>query len=274
MKVGTVAEIWRYPVKSMGGERLDSTSITAEGVEADRRFALRDVETGKIVSAKRPARWGQLLDFDAVIRDGTVELTSPSGESITLDDPDAVAWLSKAVGREVELAAGSPAGELYGSEWPEIDGLVLAGDIDLPVAMSTESPSFVDLATLHVLTTSSLRALDEWVGESVSDVRRFRPSILIDTGEAAGLPEEDWQGSVVRIGDDLEIKIGDRTPRCVMPTIGQRELDRRPDVLQQIAANNRHDMGGFGDFACLGMYADVETEGRINVGDSVDLLTP
>lgn len=271
MTVGTVAEVWRHPVKSMAGERLDEVDVTADGIEGDRRWALRDVDTGKIVSAKRPARWGKLLDFEARTVDGSVEITTPDGERVGIAEPGAATVLSEALGHAVEVVSGAPEGELYASEWPEIDGLVLSGEIDFPIAMDTDAPSFVDLATLHLLTTSSLAALDDWVGESVADVRRFRPSFVIDTGGEAGVVEEDWSGSVLRIGRSLEVRVGDPTPRCVMTTIGQADLERRNDVLQAIAANNRHDVGGFGDFACLGVYAEVVTPGPVSVGDEVHL---
>ena len=87
MLVGTVAEIWRYPVKSMAGERVATSAITAAGVDGDRRSALRDVETGKIISAKRPARWGQLLDYAATVEGSGVEVTTPHGERIKLMRP-------------------------------------------------------------------------------------------------------------------------------------------------------------------------------------------
>lgn len=267
MQIGTLAQIWRYPVKSMGGERVSTSSLAAEGIDHDRRWALRDVETGKIISAKRPARWGHLLEFDAAISGDTVEVSTPHGERIRLDDPAASSLLSDAVGRRIELVSGEPIDEVYASEWPEIDGLVLSGEIDFPVAMDTDSPSFVDLATLHVLTTSALRAIDGWVGEAVADVRRFRPSLLIET-EDDGVIEEGWNGGTLTIGD-VEISIGDPTPRCVMTTVAQQGLERRPDILQQLAQHNRHDVGGFGDFACLGVYAEITTPGTVTEGDPV-----
>jgi uncharacterized protein len=59
--VGSVVALWRYPVKSMAGERLEVATIDADGIDGDRRSAVRDIETGKIASAKRPTRWGRLL---------------------------------------------------------------------------------------------------------------------------------------------------------------------------------------------------------------------
>ena len=269
MLVGTVAEIWRYPVKSMAGERVTASKVTATGIEGDRRWALRDVETGKIISAKRPARWGQLLEYAAMFDDRGLEVTTPHGERIRLDDPAAASLLSDALGLAVEVVSEAPVDDVYASEWPEIEGLVLAGDMDFPVAMDTDSPSFVDLATLHLLTTAALRALDGWVGEPVSDVRRFRPSLLIDA-EGERIVEEGWTGGTLSIGD-VEISVGDPAPRCVMTTVAQGDLGRRVDVLEVLAEHNRHDVGGFGDFACLGVYAEVKTPGTVSEGDQVHL---
>ena len=64
-KVGTIASLHRYPVKSMLGEELNSTRVGLKGFQGDRVFALADVETGKIASAKNPSKWPTLFKFRA-----------------------------------------------------------------------------------------------------------------------------------------------------------------------------------------------------------------
>src|SRR5262245_34568433 len=109
---GRVVAIMRYPVKSMLGEELNATDVTDRGLLGDRAYALVDVETGKVASAKNPRRWPTLFDFRAAYieppRDAgalpPVRITFPDGESLTTDQPDAEARLSARVGRPVRLA--------------------------------------------------------------------------------------------------------------------------------------------------------------------------
>ena len=62
---GSVVSLWRYPVKSMMGEELNASEVTERGLVGDRQFALRDRETGKVVGAKNPRKWGNFFDFRA-----------------------------------------------------------------------------------------------------------------------------------------------------------------------------------------------------------------
>ena len=92
----SVVALWRYPVKSMQGEELNATGVTARGVVGDRQFALRDRETGKIVGAKNPRKWPNFFDFRAGYveppqsggRSPLVRITLPDGSTTTTDRSD------------------------------------------------------------------------------------------------------------------------------------------------------------------------------------------
>src|SRR5579884_3824032 len=92
---GSVAALWRYPVKSMRGEELDSSEVTERGLLGDRAYALVDVETGKVVSAKNPRKWPNMLDFRGAFveppsRSGpmpSARITTPDGAAVRTDDP-------------------------------------------------------------------------------------------------------------------------------------------------------------------------------------------
>jgi hypothetical protein len=111
-RVGVIRALWRYPVKSMRGEELDTVEVGAVGFIGDRAYALRDRQTGKIASAKHPKLWPNLL----TCRAGFVGATRPDerlppvrielgdGEAVLSDAPDGDAVLSRFFGREVELA--------------------------------------------------------------------------------------------------------------------------------------------------------------------------
>ncbi len=275
-QVGTVAALNRYPVKSMQGDALDEVAVDANGVVGDRTWALRDTETGKLASAKRPRLWRTLLDCGASGTGDDVVVTLPDGTRLGIADPALSVALEALLGRSVTIeAASGPQQGVYESDWPEIEGLSLAGEIDLPTNLTGEGTSFIDLGILHVLTTTSMDSLAAADDALEVDARRFRPSILIQTPDLEGFPEnDDWTGRVLRIGtgeDAVEIDVGDPTPRCVMTTLAQPDLGRQPEVLRSIAAINKRS-NDLGTFACLGSYATVARPGVIRTGDAVELL--
>src|SRR5438046_2849325 len=99
--VGTVRELWRYPVKSMLGERVRELEITLRGTAGDRAWALRDLKTGYIVTAKRFAR---MLEFSAAYEDDpepdkprAIRIETPGGTAIHADDPGASEVISEAL---------------------------------------------------------------------------------------------------------------------------------------------------------------------------------
>jgi len=122
---------------------------------------------------------------------------------------------------------------------------------------------------MMVLTTASLAAMAAHYPDGDWSVARFRPSLFLDV-EGAAFVEDDWIGRHLVIGD-LVLAVTAASPRCVMTTLAQPGLPRDRGILQTVARHHKRDFSGFGDFACLGAYADVVTPGRIAVGDRVTL---
>lgn len=276
MTVGTVASIHRFPVKSMQGESLPEVEVVADGMVGDRTWALRDIETGRLASAKRPRPWAALLDCRATGAGDDVVISLPTGEDFHVRDPGLPVALEAVLGRTVALEASERAQQgTYDSEWPEIEGVDLAGDLELPTNLTGEGTSFIDLGILHVLTTTSLASLAEADPELDLDIRRFRPSLVLETPGLAGFPEnDDWAGATVRFGtgdDGVEIEIGAPTPRCIMPTVAQGGLPRQIGILQTLARINRRS-SDLGSFACLGAYATVARPGVVRAGDEITVL--
>jgi uncharacterized protein len=274
--VGSIAEIWRFPVKSMAGTSIDRVDLTSLGIAGDRRLAVRDLETGKVISAKQPRLGRALLDCSADLRHGGVVIKIGRREfTVAHGRPhgDVDAALSTLLDRQVRLDQPSLTDpDMYESEWPEVEGLALSNvTMDFPVAMSTEKGTFADLAALHIVTTSSLRHLAALAPDSVIDVLRFRPSIVIDTGDATGFVENAWAGRRAMLGG-ATLTFTTATPRCIMSTIDQGDLPRDPKVLQTLAAHNRQELFGAGNFACLGLYAEVSSPGEILTTDPLTLL--
>src|SRR5687767_4884243 len=112
-----LTELWRYPVKSMTGERVGESDVTERGVHGDRTCAIVDADTGKIASAKRPKLWGDLLSFSARLRGDVVEITFPDGRTATAADATIDADLGAALGREVRLSAKAERGARLDEVW-------------------------------------------------------------------------------------------------------------------------------------------------------------
>lgn len=269
--IGSVASLHRFPVKSMQGESVAEVEVDADGIVGDRTWALRDDETKKLVSAKRPRLWRAALDCQATGTGSDVVVALPSGDRHAIGDPALAEALAELFGRAVTVEeAVEPQQGVYESDWPEIEGITLAGEIDLPTNLTGEGRSFVDVGVLHLLTTASIATLAAERGDTAADLRRFRPGIVIDTPDLSGFPEDGWIGDRLRIGS-VEITVGEPTPRCVMTTVEQGSLPADRSVLTTLAEHHRVETP-LGTFACLGSYASVVTPGRIEVGDPVEVI--
>ena len=172
----------RYPVKSMAGERLESAQIGPGGLDADRQWALRDIATGNLVSAKRPARWGRLLECRSWYEAGQPMVELPMGDRYEVGSDEASSALSDLLGRAVEFERFErPAQGQYEADWPDVEGLVWAGQTkggyDVNIA-GAQSVGFVDVFPLHLVTTVSMAALGEASPDLMVDARRFRPTMV------------------------------------------------------------------------------------------------
>ncbi|MEQ8839478.1 MAG: MOSC domain-containing protein [Acidimicrobiales bacterium] len=275
-----VAELRRFPVKSFQTAPVPWVDLGGGGIVGDRVLGLREVGTDRVLSAKAPRIGETLLGFSAEF-DTDPEPGQPlpgvsleiDGETISSTDPAAVAAAaSLALGLDVELVTAGATPMTYASEWPDIgEGFALSGiELDLPAAMA-ERGSFADLEPLHVLTTASIAHIQMQLPDSIVNADRFRPSLLIDAGDAEGMIENDWEGRTATVGD-ATIRFGSTAPRCVMTTRAQLGMPRDKAVLQTIAATNKRPFGGFGDFPSLGIYAEVVEPGRVETGDPITFL--
>lgn len=289
--VGAISELWRFPVKSMQGERTTSLAIDEAGVVGDRAFAIVDTATGKVASAKHIASWPGLLDCRAESvepADGgapTVQMRLPNGRAVTSDREDVDAVLSSFFGRDVTLARAAPEDFTVDQYHPDLDGLDPEGHRDVVVetrlgaALFTQlglpspvaSGSFLDLFPVTVVTTSLLAALQELRPESRFDVRRFRMNLVVDT-EQPGPVENEWAGRQLHIGQDVRLRVAIPAMRCVMTTLAQDDLPQDREIMRTMVGHNRLPIPGAGLFPCAGVYATVESPGTVAAGDGVRLL--
>jgi hypothetical protein len=250
--VGVVGQLWRHPVKSMQGERLERAEVTAAGVTGDRAWAVVDPATGEGLSAKRERR---LLEAAARSEDASVVVSLPDGTEAEAGDPALDVAVSAWLDRALELRTADPAR-------PTTFGVHLAADDDASPVFEVPNPAgtFFDLAPLHLLSTASLAAMVPHHPEGRWEVARFRPTILVDVADA-GFVDDAWVGATLAIGP-LRARVEQATVRCSMPTRAQPGLPRDVEIARSLNAHHGGD---------LGVYAWVDAPGAIAVGDPVTL---
>jgi uncharacterized protein YcbX len=288
--VGAVTALWRFPVKSMGGEQLRDVEVTERGVLGDRAYALIDKDTGKVVSAKSVRFFPNLLDCKATFVEPPqtggdlppVQIQLPDSTTVRSDSGDVDRVLSAYFQRNVTLGQAAPDDFTIDQYHPDVEGADPGGNRDTVVAqklgaalfaeIGIESPvavgSFLDVFPLSVLTTSTLARLDEIRPQSRFDQRRFRMNVIIKP-ERPGFIENDWVGEALRFGNGVQINVALPDPRCVMTTIAQDGLPKDTDILRTLVGHNRIQVGELGQFPCAGVYGVVGAPGKLRVGERV-----
>ncbi len=243
-QVGAIASLWRYPVKSMLGEELETSEVTDRGLLGDRAYALLDVQTGKVASAKNPKKWAKLLDFHATFTKTpqdpelvpSVKVSLPNGDSITSDAPDISSILSTLLGREVQLLSAVPETASLDHYWPSVEGTAhqeAITQIVLPPG------TFFDACSVHAITTATLARLQELYPAGQFERCRFRPNLVIEpTSHTPGFLEENWVGGILAIGETVRLSIDTVCPRCVVTTLAQSGLPDDLNILRTTAKHN------------------------------------
>lgn len=233
-----VTEIWRFPVKSVGGEPLTSGELTELGIAGDRRWSIFDVATGNTLTARRSP---DLLCASARIADGELVVALPDGSEVGEgEDAKISAWL----GRDVELRAASEHNPDVGGTYECPIGVEPDADW---VSWQGPGGAFHD-STRSRVSLVSASTLGDW------DPRRFRTNIVTD-----GSGEDGFVGSALAIGG-ARLDAVKQIDRCIMVTRAQPGLDRDLDVLKTINAER----ATFLAIGCL-----VTEAGSIAVGDEV-----
>lgn len=290
-----VAELWRFPVKSMGGHRVDAMRVEGRGAHADRLWAVRDLANDITASARRVPK---LLGCSAayVTEPGPdagpgnvpeVTITFPDGATCSSADPAVHERLSALVDRDVELVALPPVNDtsrhrlslqqskanfsaaevrrdfgLSDSEALPDTTMFTPRQIMTLARYATPPGTFVDLSPLHLMSSTSLASL---AGGEPYDVRRFRPNVLVDVERPdSDYPEAAWVGGEVQIGA-ATMHVTIQTIRCVVPTRPQPGLELDRGLTRALA--DRTDR-------LLGVYADVVKPGVLRVGDVVSVSRP
>lgn len=265
--VGRVDAIWRYPVKSMLGERLPAASVTSSGLCGDRAYALWDHGTSRVASAKNPRLWRALLSCSAQYVEPPLAGEAPPAVAITTpadtllsSDPEVSARISAWLGRQVSLLDQPPDGASLDQYWPPVPQRAFQ---DVVNELVLPSGTFFDSCPLHAITTATLERLRTLEPELDFAVERFRPNLLIhpESGDS-GFLEEAWIGCTLRLGRELRLRVDDGCPRCVVTTLSQGDLPEDLEILRATARHNK---------VVAGIRLSVVTPGEVQVGDPVVL---
>jgi uncharacterized protein YcbX len=283
-KVGIIREIWKYPVKGMGGQKVSECHLGMKGLTGDRVWALRDTKRGEIQSCKmRP----DLLRCKAQFKQQSeppsqrheVDIFMPDGTVISTQDPEVESVLSELVGHESTLEyLGSVDNQDFfrrykkdqvqwleelkatferepGEPLPDLDNLS-----DVLVDYITIPGTFFLVMPFHIVTTSTISHLKKLNPAADWRIERFRPNIVIETlPDIEGLVEQDWLGKKIFIGKSV-VSCESSTPRCGAVTKKQQDLEQDTTLLRTIVKDAAQN---------LGVYSQTDTEGMIKVGDEV-----
>ncbi len=284
MNVGAVTSLFRYPVKSMGGETLKTVSLGSKGIPGDRAWAVRDEERGGIRGAKRFPELmscaAKYLKEPAPTGSSPAQITLPNGQSVMTSDDEVAALLSNVVNSAVSFWPLMPEDALdhYKRGAPLEEDMmtelrrVFAREEDEPLPDISVFPpelveyeslpgTYFDALPLLILTEQSLKSLSAAKPDSTFDVRRFRPNILMAATSNDPFPELAWVGKTIDIGS-AQLKVELACPRCVMTTHGFADLPKDPKIMRTLVKEAD---------GCLGVYANVVKGGTVAVGDQMTM---
>jgi uncharacterized protein len=280
-----IHQLFRYPVKSMGGETVESLTLGPKGAIGDRAWAVRDEVRGGIRGGKKiPALMTLNAEFvGEVANEGSspARITAPDGEQRDTGARDVNEWLTAKLNHPVSLWPLLPENALehYRRGAPDHDDFeaelreIFARTADEPLpdlslfsdVIEFESPpgTYFDAFPILIVSRQSLASMAAHRPGSNFHVSRFRPNLLLDV-EAPGrpFPEEDWVGRTLSVGT-AELEVVGACPRCAMTTHGFAEMPRDPGIMRALVQAN----GGN-----LGIYARVAKPGRVSAGDSLEVL--
>lgn len=283
IKIGSVKSLWRYPVKGMAGETVNTADINEMGIFGDRRMAVQDVARQEIQSCKfRPALLQCRASYanSKQMNDG-IKILFPDGKTLAADDALASEKVSALIGHESRLQTVKPATDQdFYRRFKEDDHTWLAElkatferepgeplpDLD---NMPEDSQHYVSIlgsfflvSTFHIITTASVKHLRSLNTSADWDIERFRPNLVVETlTELDGLVEQTWLNRSIQVGN-VTIQCTEGAPRCGAVVRKQQGFDQDSSILRTIVREANQN---------LGVYGDIVASGIVNVDDDVYL---
>jgi len=238
IEIGEVEAIFRYPVKSMGGERLDSATLGWHGIEGDRRLAFRRMDDRSGFPWLTAGKLPDLILFtpqrreDSAPGDLPAHIRTPDGEEMAVFGEDLAAEVGRRCGA--------------------------------PVEMMQMNHGIFDDAAISVIALDTVREIGRLAGVS-PDVRRYRPNLVVGLRRPVPFQEDEWLGGVLSFGegdDAPAITVTMRDVRCSMVNLDPDSASPAPAVLKAIVRANQNNAG---------IYGAVTRTGRLAAGQTIFL---
>jgi uncharacterized protein YcbX len=248
-----IAQLWRYPVKSLSGERLPTLRLVDDGVEGDRMWGIQDRRDGRILTGRREPR----LLF-ASSRLGVSDLpviTLPDGQEVAGTGPVTDAALSAWLGRPVTLVASSESDAARAEYFADA-----TDDASQAIEWTMPKGRFVDAFPVLVISTAGLNSGAVAYPAGAWDVRRFRPNILIQL-DGEGWTEDTWADRQLTVGS-AQLIPRQRCIRCTMVNRAQPGLDTDVNIFKTL--HRTHE-------GKAGMWTQIMRPGPISEGDVVEI---
>ena len=241
MKIGHIEAIFRYPVKSMAGERLEAADLGWHGLQGDRRLAFRRMDDRSGFPWLTAGKLPDMVLFVPQRRQDSALLSPSQGNLPThVRTPD---------GQELDVFGDELATEIghrYGA----------------PVQMMQLKHGIFDEASISVIAIDTVREIARLAGVS-PDVRRFRPNIVVRSLRTVPFQEDGWLGGVLSFGegdDGPAVTVTMRDVRCSMLNLDPASASPQPEVLKAVVRVNQNNAG---------VYATVTRAGRLEIGQTI-----
>jgi uncharacterized protein YcbX len=259
--VGRVESLWRYPVKSMRGEELQEAFAGFPGVYGDRVYAFRSSAAPRGFPYFTGREQAQMLRYRAAYRHGERMVMPPNLAEAEALGPGLTPLYADPADRMLDVE--TPSGEVLAIDDPRLIDRLCEGARDgLELSLLRSERALTDCRPVSLISIQTTRQLSQEVGVEL-DKRRFRANVYVDLAAGAGFGENGWVGRRLRIGAKAEVAVMDRDPRCKMITLDPDTAQANPEVMRRVAKG--HD-------GTAGVYAAVLVEGAIRAGDAIALV--
>jgi len=259
--VATVESLWRYPVKSMAGEELAAAFVGFSGVYGDRCYAFRDSAAREGFPYLNANVQPSMLLYRPRFRHPERAAAPPNLAAAQAIAPGVTP--ANAEPCDMDLEVLTPRGEVVSVDDPSLLEMLregLRGERRLTLVRSDRA--LTDCRPVSVIGLQTVRQVEAEVGAAL-DKRRFRANVYLDFDAGSGFGEDQLVGRRLRIGPAAEVLVLERDPRCKMISLDPDTGGHDPEVLRNVARSHE---------ACAGVYCAVVVEGAVSKGDPVEAV--
>ena len=259
--IGTVESLWRYPVKSMGGEAMAEVFMGFSGIYGDRCFAFKNSSARKGFPYLSATVQQQMLRYRPQFRYAERAVKPPNlAEAMSI-----APGVTPANGEPNDLTLDviTPSGAVVAVDDPALIEILsegLRGENHLTLVHSDRA--LTDCRPVSLVSLETVRQIEVESGIPI-DKRRFRANIYFNLASGDSFGEDELVGRILRIGSSATIMVLERDPRCKMISLDPDTGEHNPEILRKVV--QAHD-----NFA--GVYCAVLVEGILVKGDSIELV--